>query len=54
MQEQLTNDGAEYFCVTCSAGFKSMERQSMAVILGTATLTILSFTWFSCGFFGVL
>ena len=45
---------ADFYCVTCSGAISSMERQSLTVLIGTCLITILSFTYFSCGFLGML
>lgn len=41
----------EFRCATCSGAVSLNEKQALKVILGTCTLTILSFTWFASGLF---
>lgn len=41
----------EFRCATCSSAMSLNEKQALKVVLGTCTITILSFTWFASGFF---
>ncbi|KAK5091918.1 hypothetical protein LTR70_003015 [Exophiala xenobiotica] len=41
----------EFRCSTCSSAMSLHEKQALTVLLGTCTITILSFTWFASGVF---
>jgi len=41
------NEG--FVCATCSAAMSDMERQALGFMLTMATITVLSFTWFTGG-----
>ncbi|KAK5097033.1 hypothetical protein LTS08_007053 [Lithohypha guttulata] len=42
----------EFKCATCSSGAISLhEKQALSILLGTCTITVLSFTWFASGVF---
>ena len=38
---------AEFKCATCNGAMSMHERQALGVLLLTATVTVLSFTWFA-------
>jgi hypothetical protein len=40
----------EFKCATCNGALSAHEKQALGVILMTATITVMSFTWFANGF----
>jgi len=40
----------EFKCATCNGALSAHEKQALGVILTTAAITIMSFTWFANGF----
>ena len=40
---------ADFTCATCGGSASMHERQALAVLLITATITMMSFTWFAGG-----
>ncbi|KIW08355.1 uncharacterized protein PV09_01271 [Verruconis gallopava] len=44
----------EFNCPTCSAALSGKERQALGFMFAMISITILSFTWFSTGAFGLL
>jgi len=40
----------EFRCATCNGALSAHEKQALGVILMTATITVMSFTWFANGF----
>lgn len=40
----------EFKCATCSAALSDHERQALGLVFITTLMTILSFSWFACGF----
>jgi len=44
---------AEFNCPTCSAGISSMEKQTLGFLFAMTSITIMSFTYFATGRFGV-
>lgn len=41
----------EFRCATCNGAMSLNEKQALKILLGTCTITILSFTWFASGVF---
>lgn len=49
------NFDTAWVCATCSSGAMSLsEKQTWGFLTGMASITVLSFTWFATGRFGVL
>jgi len=46
--------GDGWVCATCSGAMSSTEKQTLSFLFGMASITILSFSWFATGRFGVL
>jgi len=40
----------EFTCATCNGALSAHEKQALGVILMTAAITVMSFTWFANGF----
>lgn len=40
---------SEFVCATCSGALGDVEKRALGMVLGTAALTVLSFTWFVGG-----
>jgi hypothetical protein len=53
MQETTTNNIPDFTCPMCNSALGGSERQALGFMFGMMSLTILSFTWFATGRFGV-